>query len=119
MVLDTLADGQERYGSEIARMTGLRTASVYSMLRRLHDRGYILDRWTDTPKGTQGPQKRRYWRLNPDNPAPSEVDDLRQENLRLKARLREKTASQLAVESQFQMLVDEVRKGLSAMVNND
>jgi hypothetical protein len=57
--------------------------------------------------------------LNPDNPAPSEVDDLRQENLRLKARLREKTASQLAVESQFQMLVDEVRKGLSAMVNND
>jgi DNA-binding PadR family transcriptional regulator len=110
MILGTMADGKERYGGEIARMTGLRPASVYAILYRLYSRGFLLDRWENVAT-LRGPRK-RYWRLNPENPLPTELEQLRAENLVLKRQLREKSTAQVALAEEFHSLVDEVRKGL-------
>lgn len=89
LVLKTLDVG-ERYGSEIARLTGFRRPVVYGILYRLYQAGFLLDRWEPSPDG-KGPP-RRYWRLNPDAPPFSqltEVDLLRAENARLRKQIRE------------------------------
>jgi DNA-binding PadR family transcriptional regulator len=63
MVLQALASGR-RYGFEIADVVGLRPGSVYQVLRRLEDGGYVDARWEDAERAhDEGRPPRRYYRL--------------------------------------------------------
>lgn len=63
MVLQALAEGL-RYGFEIADAVGLRPGSVYQVLRRLEDAGYVAGEWEDADRAhEEGRPTRRYYRL--------------------------------------------------------
>ena len=52
-VLDALATGSEqwRFGYELSRETGLASGTLYPLLGRLADRGYLESRWEQTVPG--------------------------------------------------------------------
>jgi DNA-binding PadR family transcriptional regulator len=63
MVLQALETGR-LYGFEIAEVVGLRPGSVYQVLRRLEDAGFVEGRWEDARRAQQeGRPPRRYYRL--------------------------------------------------------
>ncbi|HSR43441.1 MAG TPA: helix-turn-helix transcriptional regulator [Longimicrobiales bacterium] len=65
MVLQALAAGH-RYGFEIADVVGLRPGSVYQVLRRLEDRGFVEGAWEDADRAhAEGRPPRRYYELDP------------------------------------------------------
>lgn len=66
-VLLALLDGpRETYGFAIAQATGLPSGSIYPILRRLEERGWILSRWETIDESREGRRRRRYYRLTDD-----------------------------------------------------
>jgi PadR family transcriptional regulator PadR len=62
-LLVTNAD-DEHYGLKIAQATGLPTGSVYPILARLEEIGWIESRWESDESEARGP-RRRFYRLTP------------------------------------------------------
>ena len=62
-VLGLLADAPDRwwYGYDIARRTGLRSGTLYPLLVRLAERGYLDARWEPDPP--EGRPRRHHYRL--------------------------------------------------------
>lgn len=58
--LDSPSD--ETYGFELAEATGLPSGSIYPILRRLEDEGFIRGRWAKVDAGRQR-RRRRYYVL--------------------------------------------------------
>jgi PadR family transcriptional regulator PadR len=56
---------QEQYGFGIMRSTGLKSASVYPMLDRLEQSGWILGYDEDIDERTAGRRRRRLYKLSP------------------------------------------------------
>jgi hypothetical protein len=54
---------RERWGFELAGLTGQLPGTIYPILARLSEAGLVLDRREDMAPGMDRPQ-RRYWRLN-------------------------------------------------------
>jgi PadR family transcriptional regulator, regulatory protein PadR len=52
---------QWRYGYDIARQTGLQSGTLYPLLLRLAERGYLDTRWEQDPP--QGRPRRHLYRL--------------------------------------------------------
>lgn len=55
----------ELYGLKIARNAGRKTGSVYPILARLEDEGWVESRWERDDRDDRGP-RRRFYRLSPD-----------------------------------------------------
>jgi DNA-binding PadR family transcriptional regulator len=58
--LDT--PGDETYGFELARATGLPSGTIYPILRRLEDEEFIKSRWAEVETETQR-RRRKYYEL--------------------------------------------------------
>lgn len=56
----------EYYGLDVAAVTGLKSGSLYPILGRLEDSGWLTSRWEDADPGVEGRPRRRYYRLTPD-----------------------------------------------------
>ncbi len=56
---------EELYGLKIARNAGRKTGSVYPILARLEEAGWVESCWEREERGERGP-RRRFYRLNPD-----------------------------------------------------
>lgn len=54
----------ERYGLEIVNASGVEAGTIYPILQRLRDAGWVRDRWEDPePAHIEGRPPRRYYRL--------------------------------------------------------
>jgi PadR family transcriptional regulator, regulatory protein PadR len=60
-----LSDDQELHGWAILKATKRAGPTVYGVLDRLEDAGWITGRWEDQPPNTSTPRRRLY-RLTPD-----------------------------------------------------
>lgn len=56
----------EQYGLDIAAVTGLKSGSLYPILGRLEDNGWLTSYWEDTNPETEGRPRRRYYKLTGD-----------------------------------------------------
>ena len=56
------APSDETYGFELAEATGLPSGTVYPILRRLEDDGFIKSHWAEVEGKTQR-RRRRYYEL--------------------------------------------------------
>lgn len=56
------APSDETYGFALAEATGLPSGTIYPILRRLEDDGFIKSRWAEVDTGTQR-RRRRYYEL--------------------------------------------------------
>lgn len=65
MVLRVLLDSpqEEQYGLEIARQSGLASGTIYPILARLEDDGWLESGWEDIDESREGRRKRRYYRV--------------------------------------------------------
>ncbi len=59
-----LGPDDELYGLRIAKATGRPTGSVYPILARLEQRGWVQSEWEPTDAASRGP-RRRFYRLSP------------------------------------------------------
>jgi PadR family transcriptional regulator, regulatory protein PadR len=68
-VLEALCDTPTdwRHGYDLARETGLKSGTLYPILVRLADRGYLETRWEE--EQPQGRPRRHLYRLSPDGAA--------------------------------------------------
>jgi PadR family transcriptional regulator, regulatory protein PadR len=64
-VLKVLVDGPEEglYGLEIAQVVGYPAGSVYAILLRLENAGWVTSEWEDVDPSLAGRPLRRYYRL--------------------------------------------------------
>ncbi|MEV0396423.1 PadR family transcriptional regulator [Polymorphospora rubra] len=64
-VLSALLEEQEadRYGLDLMKVTGLTSGSLYPILRRLEQAGWLLARWEEIDAVAAGRPARRYYRL--------------------------------------------------------
>ena len=70
LLILSLLEAQARHGYEISRLietrskgaVSFRVASLYPLLYRLEDRGYIQGRWVEKT----GQRRRRFYRLTPE-----------------------------------------------------
>jgi PadR family transcriptional regulator, regulatory protein PadR len=53
----------EHYGLEISRDSGLPTGSIYPILTRLENAGWVTSAWEDIDESRQGRRRRRYYQL--------------------------------------------------------
>jgi PadR family transcriptional regulator, regulatory protein PadR len=53
----------EHYGLEVAREAGLLSGSVYPILARLEQAGWVSSAWEDIDPVAEGRRPRRYYRL--------------------------------------------------------
>jgi PadR family transcriptional regulator PadR len=60
-VLDALLGNQDRYGFELCQHTRLKSGTLYPILARLEQAGWITSEW-ESDVGRGGP-RRRYYRL--------------------------------------------------------
>lgn len=61
LVLDVLTTRNNAHGFWIAHSTGIKTGTLYPILRRLEARGYVKARWEKgTPEGLGRPLRRFY-----------------------------------------------------------
>ncbi len=58
--------GGEHYGLDIASVTGLKSGSLYPILGRLEDHGWLTSRWEDLDPSEQARPRRRYYRITAD-----------------------------------------------------
>jgi PadR family transcriptional regulator, regulatory protein PadR len=65
-VLRALRTSRETYGLEIVRATGKASGSVYPVLARLEDAGWLTSRLEDLNPVREGRASRRYYQLTPD-----------------------------------------------------
>jgi DNA-binding PadR family transcriptional regulator len=69
-VLQALLDGfqEDLWGLRVCHETGLPSGTVYPLLTRLEDLGWVVTAWEDVGSGAErstGP-RRRFYRLTPD-----------------------------------------------------
>lgn len=55
----------EWYGLDLAREAGLKSGSLYPILSRLEEAGWLTGRWEDVEPSDAGRPRRRYYRLTP------------------------------------------------------
>lgn len=77
------APGDEHYGLNVAKAAGLKSGSLYPILGRLEEHGWLTSRWEELDPSEEGRPRRRYYRLTADgigmakavltHPAPAEV----------------------------------------------
>lgn len=67
LALNTLLEtpDNERYGYELAESAGLAPGTIYPILLRLEDAGWVQGRWEDIDPSAQKRPPRRYFRLTP------------------------------------------------------
>jgi DNA-binding MarR family transcriptional regulator len=58
------APGDETWGFELSRASGLSAGTIYPMLRRLEDQGLIVSRWEQINESQCKRRRRRYYRLS-------------------------------------------------------
>lgn len=63
-----LGPDDELYGLKIAKMIERPTGSVFPILARLEDLGWVVSEWEQGDPGLRGP-RRRFYRLSPDGVA--------------------------------------------------
>jgi PadR family transcriptional regulator PadR len=51
------------YGLEISKGAGLPTGSIYPILARLEQAGWLISAWEDIDEAAEGRRRRRYYRL--------------------------------------------------------
>lgn len=51
------------YGLEISKGAGLPTGSIYPILARLEQAGWLVSAWEDIDEAAEGRRRRRYYRL--------------------------------------------------------
>jgi PadR family transcriptional regulator PadR len=56
----------DRYGLELMRATGLASGTLYPILHRLQDAGWLVAQWEDVDPAAVGRPARRFYRLTPD-----------------------------------------------------
>jgi DNA-binding PadR family transcriptional regulator len=62
-----LADPQaDRYGLDLMQSTGLASGTLYPLLHRLMEAGWLTTRWEEFDPAAQGRPARRYYRLTPE-----------------------------------------------------
>ena len=68
VVLQTLAEepDQQRYGLEIVDATGLLPGTIYPILARLEQAGWVHSEWEVVDESAAGRPRRRYYRLTAD-----------------------------------------------------
>ncbi len=68
LVLEVLlkAPAEEVYGLQVVDASGVGVGSVYAILRRLEDEGFLDGRWEQVDPSSEGRPPRRYYRLNGD-----------------------------------------------------
>jgi PadR family transcriptional regulator PadR len=59
-VVEVLLHSERPYGLEIIERTGLPSGTVYPLLARLENAGWITSRWEDGDDNARGPRKRIY-----------------------------------------------------------
>jgi PadR family transcriptional regulator len=87
----------EHYGLEISRDSGLPTGSIYPILTRLENAGWVTSAWEDIDESRQGRRRRRYYRLTPEGAqlARHEIEDAQHMLSARAARRRERPAGRL------------------------
>jgi PadR family transcriptional regulator PadR len=55
----------ERYGLEITRATGLKSGTLYPVLARLEEAGWLRSGWEDIDEREEGRRRRRYYEMTP------------------------------------------------------
>jgi PadR family transcriptional regulator, regulatory protein PadR len=60
-----LQDSDDLYGLKIAKAAGRPTGSVFPILARLEDCGWVTSQWEAGDPAARGP-RRRFYRLSPD-----------------------------------------------------
>ncbi len=55
----------DQYGLDVMRATGLASGSLYPILHRLLEAGWVAARWEDVDPAEQGRPARRFYRLTP------------------------------------------------------
>lgn len=67
-VLASFVDGggRETYGLDVIRVTGLASGTVYPILQRLEDEGWLSSRWENINPQTEGRPARRLYRITAD-----------------------------------------------------
>jgi PadR family transcriptional regulator PadR len=73
----------QHYGLEISRETGLPTGSVYPILARLEQHGWVESAWEDIDPVAEGRRPRRYYRLSADGAERARI--AREQHMRLVA----------------------------------
>ena len=53
----------EHFGLDIAKATELRSGSLYPILGRLENLGWLTSRWEEIDPGKEGRPRRRYYRM--------------------------------------------------------
>ena len=61
-VAELLYPYAELYGLELVKLSGgrLKRGSIYVILARMADKGYVESRTVPAPRGTQGPARRKF-----------------------------------------------------------
>lgn len=62
-LLEAAQTGEETYGLDISRRTGLKTGTLYPVLDRLEDARWVESRWEDTEPSEARRPRRRFYRL--------------------------------------------------------
>ena len=60
------APDEEHYGLELADAAGLKTGTLYPILARLEQAGWLTSEWEDIDESAEGRRRRRYYRLTSD-----------------------------------------------------
>lgn len=61
LVLDVLSTRESAHGFWIARSTDIKTGTLYPLLKRLEDRGFVKAKWEKgTPEGLGRPLRKFY-----------------------------------------------------------
>ncbi|MEU5940396.1 PadR family transcriptional regulator [Micromonospora sp. NPDC047548] len=55
--------GTERYGLDLMKLTGLPSGTLYPVLHRLQDAGWLAADWEEVDPAVAGRPARRYYRL--------------------------------------------------------
>lgn len=61
--------GLDRYGLELMQSTGLASGTLYPILHRLQDAGWLAAHWEDVDPVAAARPARRFYRLTPDGVA--------------------------------------------------
>jgi PadR family transcriptional regulator, regulatory protein PadR len=64
----------ERYGLDLMRATGQPSGTLYPILARLQEAGWLRADWEDIDPVVAGRPARRYYRLTPDGTAAARVE---------------------------------------------
>ena len=64
----------DRYGLELMRATGHPSGTLYPILARLEDAGWVDSRWEEVAPADEGRPARRYYRLTPDGLAAARTE---------------------------------------------